>query len=335
MCMRFWFGRRFFWVSVLLTGSILSVFAQTPEVREHREEAIAKRQQPEVRKHREEAIAKRQQIQDLLRRSAEVRTSRLAGKMARLKRIAVELEGAINTCAGLEQDCKDLMTTRTEDGDKALLGASDIETKALKNLVKKELADVNGEQGNVSGQIEDELLKKFAGEGFQPMGAVLFAPDFDVDEFSVAQAPAGSMLDPNIGFINRERQGGIAGLLLAAEAPLGMLELFRSKIPVGGWFGVQLQTGDGTNVEDVGLAAGFSFIALSVSKLEELKAWFGSNDDAEAKVHPVRILLGVMYGEKTFLADGLVEGFQWPLADDVPTRTEGDFEFTFGLGFRF
>lgn len=201
--------------------------------------------------------------------------------------------------------------------------------EAQLNLQASEGAEVKEELKETEAAIEAaeaSIAADAIGKTARPMTAVLFTPSFRSQSYEVQQDPD----DPNMGKIALTDSGGVAGVLIAAEAPFALPSINGRLFPLGAWFGVQLQTGTGTDTT-VDLAAGVSVLVITKKKLQVLISDFGE----DAGTSPARLLLGLTYGKRTTLGGGLEVGDEFPLGATVPLEKHSAFEFTFGLGFRF
>lgn len=168
----------------------------------------------------------------------------------------------------------------------------------------------------------------------KPMTAVLFSSQAR-NSFEVVKDPNPDSATPTIGIINQNQAGSTAGILVAAEAPFALADILHRRVPIGAWFGVNLQTGGGEEVSDVSLAAGLSFGFLSKHRLESLEEGGGPGLAGSA-----RLLLGVIYGEIASLGpknstEALKVGDRFILADSLPLNKRKQAEFAIGIGFRF
>ncbi len=221
---------------------------------------------------------------------------------------------------------KTLAALKASASKAAPTGAQKDRVDAAQSGGEKTLDDTEADISTAKKSIATDAIGKAA----RPMTAVLFTPAFRSNAYQVQQDPA----DATKGRIVQTDSGGIAGVMIAAEAPFAMLELGTTKypyLPIGAWFGVQLQTGSGTSVGTVDLTAGISLTLLSKASL----ATYINETGAEAGVQPARLLLGLTYGKSTSLGGGLKPGDPFPLGGTPPQETTSRFEFTFGFGFRF
>ena len=221
---------------------------------------------------------------------------------------------------------KTLAALKASASKAAPTGAQKDRVDAAQSGGEKTLDDTEADISTAKKSIATDAIGKAA----RPMTAVLFTPAFRSNAYQVEQDPA----DATKGRIVQTDSGGIAGVMIAAEAPFAMLELGTTKypyLPIGAWFGVQLQTGSGTSVGTVDLTAGISLTLLSKASL----ATYINETGAEAGVQPARLLLGLTYGKSTSLGGGLKPGDPFPLGATPPQETTSRFEFTFGFGFRF
>ncbi len=170
----------------------------------------------------------------------------------------------------------------------------------------------------------------------KPMTAVLFSMQ-ERNSFEVVKNPTST--DSAVGLINQNQAGETAGILIAAEAPFAfpVVDKFCDGcvVPIGAWFGVNLTTGGGEDVSDVGLAAGFSFSFLSANRINRVRSGGGAGLSGSA-----RLLLGALYGEVASLGpknptETLEVGDPYPVADSLPLNRNKQVSFTAGFGFRF
>ena len=204
-----------------------------------------------------------------------------------------------------------------------------------------------GEEGEVGETDTDDTgnendpkepsLRELLG-GTQPMIAVLFSSQ-DRNTFEVVRDPAAE--EATIGIINQSHEGSTAGLLIAYEAPLALPKVkwpgnpYKSRMPIGAWFGVNLKTGDGDEIADVDLAAGLSVSLISKETEDRLR-----NDRSPGLRGSARLLLGLIYGEVTTLgprdaSTNFNVGDPYPLGETPPLNKERKISVTYGIGFRF
>jgi len=177
---------------------------------------------------------------------------------------------------------------------------------------------------------EDAKLSDLIG-GASPMTAVLFS-SLDRNEFEVAMIPDGN--NGTKGVINQNRSGSTAGILIAAEAPFAYLG-GGPRVPVGAWFGVNLQTGGGTDIGEVGLAAGLSLSLVSAAQVKRM-----TDEGHKFGLQSAKLLLGAIYGEVAELGSIQIDGEPLEVGDDftgtdIPLTTDHDIQMAIGLGFRF
>lgn len=214
----------------------------------------------------------------------------------------------------------------------AALGARALEPK--NGGRKEELLSAQVLNGEVAKSIEGAAVAEAIGKIPKPLTAILFSPGLERSSFTVRASPG----DASRGILVREEEGATAGVLLAAEAPLTYMKLYTTAkgrggqyLPIGAWFGVQLATSGGQSLDNVELAAGFSFTLISKNRLFKILA----DGEGEGSANPARILIGVLYGAETQLAAGLEPGDEFGLGQIPPTRKEYSIDYTVGLGFRF
>lgn len=211
-------------------------------------------------------------------------------------------------------------------------------TDPEKAELKAEIAKANEAMNKAQENTINEKIKN-AG----PLTAVLFTNGLRNNQWEVIKDPnpemateqgSGDTMEPapNIGIINQKDSGNIAGILLAAEAPLAYPKLswMHGRIPVGAWFGVNLQTGTSNDIDSVDLAAGLSFSFLSESQITSLM-----DNSKFSLASSAKILVGAMYGNVTSLGGGLSNNDRFELGTDVPVLRNKEIKFTIGLGFRF
>ncbi len=93
--------------------------------------------------------------------------------------------------------------------------------------------------------------------------------------------------------------------------------------------GVQMQSGKGSEISDVDLAAGISLAFVSRPQMKRI------SNNAKDTVQPVRLLLGAVYGATETLGNGLNVGGSYALGETLSVHREWNIKFICGLGFRF
>lgn len=176
-----------------------------------------------------------------------------------------------------------------------------------------------------------ELSARIAGA--KPMTAVLLSWQ-ERNQFSVVKSgqETGTM-----GTIHQEASGSVAGVVLAFEAPFYYIPTQKTIQPIGGWFGVNMTSGQGNANPQVDLALGFSWAIIPRVGLTKKDA---ASAPTWSSIESVRILLGALYSEEHqlgFKSPGTryEVGDEFPLGDSIPVTKDHRFGLSLGLGFRF
>jgi hypothetical protein len=263
--------------------------------------------------------------------------------------VASRADGAIpdaqtvlnQSCAGLHALRTEVLTAKGEMLKQKLAALEDC-TSLLKASLDKWKGHKAPDSDLAGLEVEIEANRKLLneneastvaekiGKSPRPLTAVLFAPAFKADSYEIVKDPLSQ--NAMMGKITQRGSGGTAGILVAAEAPFSYLRLSKGRyLPMGAWFGVQLQTGRNRNIDSVDVAAGLSLTLVSPARTSK----YLESGPGESSEQPARLLFGLIYGTVKSLGGGLREGDSYPLGEALPMKERGCLAFTFGLGFRF
>jgi hypothetical protein len=186
-----------------------------------------------------------------------------------------------------------------------------------------------------------ELSDRIAGA--KPMTAVLLSWQ-ERNQFSVVKSGQETGEETGtMGIIHQEASGSVAGVVLAFEAPFYYIPTPKTIQPIGGWFGVNMTSGQGNANPQVDLALGFSWAIIPRVGLTKKDA---ASAHTWSSIESVRILLGALYSEEHqlgFKSPGTGDsqgtryqvGDPFPLGDSIPVTKDHRFGLSLGLGFRF